>query len=167
MKLTNYERGYLVGIIDGEGSIFLNKMKTKRSKLGFNLRPCISIDNTKIDLINECFRILSKIIKNERYKTTIKTNTGYKINDAVEKQRHHWKGQWKISYRVRIHDFDSIIRILSEIKDFLIIKKKQAGILYKFCISRKTKLWQFRRYGYSNRELNSYVRLRMLNKRGL
>jgi hypothetical protein len=49
-ELSEYIKGYLAGIIDGEGSISLNKMKRKGYK-GFVWHPTVRIANTCFELI--------------------------------------------------------------------------------------------------------------------
>jgi len=56
--MTEFERGYVSGIIDGEGSLIFGKRKNKHIKRGFEWYPVLSITNTNLKILLEMKRIL-------------------------------------------------------------------------------------------------------------
>jgi hypothetical protein len=58
-KLSDFEAGYLSGLIDGEGYIGIYKSTTKRGKPSFHLH--VVVTNTNPDLIREIRRIVGDV----------------------------------------------------------------------------------------------------------
>jgi len=167
MKISETEAGFLAGVIEGEGSIFLMKKKCSRSRLGYNYTPCISISNTDPRLLTRCKSIIDKIKSEEKYRTIIRSQNGGKLNTPERKLRKNWDGRWKIGWVLRMHDFGTIVSVLNETSGLFVTKKRQAGLLMEYCKSRMLKLFIFRRNMYSEREHAIYKNLRRLNRRGL
>jgi hypothetical protein len=59
-QLTDYERGFIEGVIDSEGSITLNKNKLmlRKSRRGWTPNIRLEIVNNSLDLLNKIQRIL-------------------------------------------------------------------------------------------------------------
>lgn len=168
--LSDFERGLVVGLIEGEGAIFLSKRAENRfdkSSHGFYLVPCLDVTNTDFRLMSEYFRIIGKILGSESNKTKL-TTTAHGDIETIKRSKSRWKDKWKIGYRVRICDKGSIIRVLSEIGNEFVSdsKKKKSMYLLEWCLTRSNAIQHFRRQPYSERELEIYDILRVLNKRG-
>lgn len=97
--MTNEEKAYLAGIIDGEGSIMLIKINKNQFP-----SPCISISSTTLELL--------EWIKFKTKTGTIRSKKNYNID----------KHKNSYSYEVRYND---AINILIEIEPYLIIKSKK------------------------------------------
>jgi hypothetical protein len=138
-EVTDFELGYICGLIDGEGCIGIEKQKRKG---GFMLRPYIHITNTNSEVIDYARNVLG---------------------GGIEIQRK--KPPEKDVYVLRIYNTKLLVETLSRIKDKLILKKRQAELVLEFCQSRINGAVD-RGLGYSDRELELYEELRKLNKRG-
>ena len=171
MVLNDFEKGFLVGLIEGEGSIFINRRVDKRvgrSLNGFTLCPCVDVTNTDFQLISFYESIVKKIMSVESYRTKIATNLGnLNLVEAAKRGEGKWSVKWKIGYRVRIHDKQTIISLFREIGDLLVSKKERAKLLLEWCCSRKANLLKFRRQAYTEREKELYNILHVANKRGV
>jgi len=103
--MTDTEKAYIAGIIDGEGSIMLTKFHNNQYPA-----PCVSISSTTIELL--------QWIKEKTKVGTIKSKKNYnKINH-------------KDSYTY-IVKYDNAIELLKQIQPYLIIeiKKKRAELI--------------------------------------
>jgi hypothetical protein len=61
-QVTPFELGWLVGIIDGEGSVGISKRNRQgAAKLGFTLKPHIQISNSDLELIAKAADILKRL----------------------------------------------------------------------------------------------------------
>ena len=97
--MTETEKAYIAGIIDGEGSIMLTRFHKNEYP-----SPCVSISSTDIELL-------------EWLKNT--TKVGRIINKKnYNKERH------KDSYTYRVI-YNDALRLLEEIEPYLIIEKKK------------------------------------------
>ena len=56
--LIEFERGYIAGIIDGEGTLRFRKLKNKECKRGFSWNPFLYILSTNFDLIEKLHELL-------------------------------------------------------------------------------------------------------------
>jgi hypothetical protein len=109
IKLSDYQKGYIEAMIDGEGCICLSKPKKKTRD--FTLRPEIKITNTNLDILLKIKRILNK-----------------KCSVNIVKRPYPNKPQWATCYLLRLHS-DGASEILSQIK--LVIKEKKRKIALK------------------------------------
>jgi len=114
IPLSPYELGFIVALIEGEGSITLRR--------GRNIAAVISVANTDYKLLEYAKEILGF--------GTIRTRDG----DTSLRQR--------ICYVLYIETFTEVADVLETVKDSLIsfTKRKAASLVYRFCISRITKL---------------------------
>lgn len=103
--MTNEEKAYIAGIIDGEGSIMLIKFHNNQFP-----SPCVSISSTTIELLD-----------------WIKNKTG--VGKIVRKKNYNIeKHKTSFTYTVK---YDDAIELLKEIEPYLIlkIKKKKAQLI--------------------------------------
>jgi len=97
--MTNEQKAYIAGIIDGEGSIMLLKFHNNQFP-----SPCISISSTTIELL-EWIKSVTKI-------GSIKSKKNYNIEKHAD----------SFTYTVKYND---AIDLLIQIEPYLIIKTKK------------------------------------------
>lgn len=136
IPLEETEKAYLAGIVDGEGTVTL--MKHHRNETP---TPCVSVANNNLQLLK-----------------WIKTKVGGVIVSKKKSKPHH-----SDSYAWSVRQ-DRAIRLLGEIKQYLIIKKPHADLIidkYKSVTHRAGK--------YTSKMLKQKMRLvakiRKLNQR--
>lgn len=159
--LTEFELGFIVGIIDGEGTITINekirkqrfvwKAKPKNRKNYKQFIPHVSMCNTNLEIVRKVKEII---------------NCGYiTINKA--RPEHNQKEH----YRFHLENLSDIEQLLSQISNKLIVKRNQSEIVLKFCRLRLDKMTlhpnriDLARYG--DEEKSMVEEIRKLNKRGL
>lgn len=134
--MDKVEKSYLAGIIDGEGTVTLTKHHKNETP-----SPSVSVANNNLKLLR-----------------WIKVRTGGTIVSKKKRKEHH-----RDSYAWTIKQ-NKAIRLLEEIKDFLIIKWPQADLIIK-----KYKSVTHRAGKYSPQLLRKKMRLvakiRKLNQR--
>lgn len=135
--MNDFELGFIIGLIEGEGSITLSRGKSTIFKQGFSLCPRFYITNTNLQLLSEAKKIISGTIFKEKSKNS----------------KHRDK------YRLTL-DGLKVRSFLVEILPYLITKKKQCELAIKYIDIHK------RRCGYSLEEQELYDRIKKLNKRG-
>lgn len=113
LNLTDFEMGYLVGMIDGEGSITL--VLDHRRKTGSYYRPSIYIANTNMEIINYVKKLLGDFGR-----------IGF-----LDKRKK------RIVYGITINRFHNAYVVLSKVTPFLKGKKKQAELMLEFINMRK------------------------------
>jgi len=95
---------YLAGVIDGEGSIFINSFKAY----------CLRISNTDLFLIEK----LKEILLSEGIEVHI-----YEAGNNTQGKN------WKKGYQLQMTRKSEIIKVLNKIIPFLISKKMRAEIM--------------------------------------
>ncbi len=149
-KISDIDKGYIAGFIDGEGSIKIGKHKQKDR---FILNPRIEVYNSNQEVIQY---IQSKI--------------GGNIG-CFHKRNPHYNE----SYRLLINGREDIIKVLMFIKDYLKVKKERAEILLEYCRLRDDKIRLCRLVHqkdrleishYDCREWSLFEKMKKLNKRG-
>lgn len=139
---TQTQLAYLAGILDGEGSIYIQSRIRNNS---INYFPRFQVVNTNQDLLNWIKEIFGGTV--------------------YEKPRKHLNPKWKMQYEW-FSNREQLDKILPLLVPFLIIKKKHAEIMLEF---RKTFLT---RETYKvPKETNEFrkdclEKLKALNKRG-
>ncbi|HDK7161164.1 TPA: LAGLIDADG family homing endonuclease [Clostridium botulinum] len=98
--MTNEQKAYIAGIIDGEGSIMLLRFHNNQFP-----SPCISISSTTIELL-EWIKSLTKI-------GTIKRKKNYNAEKHTD----------SFAYTIKYND---AINLLIQIEPYLVIKNKKA-----------------------------------------
>ncbi|RFB14965.1 hypothetical protein DZB84_13725 [Bacillus sp. HNG] len=97
--MKEWEASYIVGIIDGEGSISLTRMHDKEHR-----RPCISIASTDLELLLYIPKVTSGVINTKR----------------------NYKPDWhKDSYTLTIKKKEDVFHTLENIAPFLRVNKKR------------------------------------------
>jgi transposase-like protein len=148
IKLSGIKRGYIAGILDGEGTFSIYEDKHSWGKRSPRIFPEISVNNTNKDLIY-------LLVKDFGFRYR-----GCHYNDRLPNR--------KKLYRASIRRFIDVETMLQHVSALLIIKRKQAEILKRFIQLRKTKLKhgvKTKDYGEEEKELIRQIR--ELNKRGL
>jgi hypothetical protein len=112
-KLNEFDIGFLVGMIEGEGWIGIaGQIRGRKAGVAFKFTPRLSIVNTQLSLLKKCMEItgMGKI-----WKSTYKRS-------SVERERY----QWVIWNRIDLY------RLLKMLIPYLITKKRQAELVVKF-----------------------------------
>lgn len=119
MPLTPFQKGYLAGLLDGEGSlvVFKNTEKRKvgtrtRSRMGFTLGATVKIFNTNLELLNK----INEICLGRIYVST-------KMNRVPV-------------YAWCLNDKEKIVDLLKQLQPHLIVKAIRAKEMITFCESR-------------------------------
>lgn len=138
LSFTDEERGYLAGIIDGEGSLRVRYQRQKRPNGSWkrNLMPTVTVTNTNKELIE---RII--FLTGARNLSTRLTSVG------------------RPCYDLRIQGTYRVYPLLQATKDLLIVKRRQAELLLEFCELRLNRTEE----GYSGREIKIREELGLLN----
>jgi hypothetical protein len=133
-NLKESEKGWITGIIEGEGAIYLSKVNWK----GYiYLSPKLTIHNTRKELIDKIQKLIGGkvyIDKNGRRKKPL--------------------------YIFTISNVINILRILQTLKPYFVSKKEECNLMIEFC---KLRLENFH-LPNSKREWEIYERLKLLNK---
>ena len=141
MSNINKEYGlgqsYIAGFVDGEGCLSIYKHQDKRIQKGYTFYPKFTIGNTNKSIL--------LLIKRELGGRIFVNNKGKNS---------------KCVYALAIQDLESIEKAINKIYPHLILKKKQADILLKYCKIRKEGK------EYSEREKKLYLQIKELNRRG-
>lgn len=129
---------YIAGLFDGEGYIGLHKHKDSRVKIGFTINAMVGITSTNKSIL--------KLVRKSIPFGKIRVKTEVKYCKPV--------------YELLIQDLTGIEGFLTTIKDDLVLKKKRAEIMLKFCELRKIN------YNYTPAQMILVNRIRKLNQRG-
>jgi hypothetical protein len=153
--MITYE--YLAGLFDGEGTIGLYKHKGDYGR-GWNFEPMIRISNTNKEALKRIQEEFGGYYREKKFKDM---NTNWKT-----------PCEWNFTTKLT-----SIKPFLESLYPFLIIKKKQAGLMIEFCDIRipmkrkRTENGKFfatgYQYEYTPRMDEIYEELKLLNKRGI
>jgi hypothetical protein len=108
--LKPVERAWLAGIIDGEGSIYIAKVKNKKTRRGFSYMPYLSVSNSNFELVARVREVIGR---------------GY-VGTKGEK-----RGDWKDGCEYK--GSGSALRgILPQILPYLVIKREVARRMLEF-----------------------------------
>ncbi len=136
-SITQFELGWLAGIIDGEGSITI-------CKRGQTFVPTIKMANTSKVLVDKYCELLDKL------------DISYQCYGRQK------EGNRKYQWDVCIDSRPRVYKALSAIQDLLIAKQKQATKVVEWIESRGLDL----RGPYTEDQLNMIKNIRELNGRG-
>ena len=138
MPLTQYQLGYLAGLLDGEGTLVINVSREKRAvgkrpraRNGISIGTSLKIVNTNLDLLNG----LNNIVLGKIYRSTRKKED--RGSDVFV---------WAIN------DKKTIVDILQQLLPYLIVKKDRAEKMIEFCLSRINR--KSYKAGYTKEELD-------------
>lgn len=141
----DYEIGWLVGILDGEGWFILGKATNHPSKK-IRYVPTVGVNSTDESIVKELSRILDKY------------QIGYWIKKREFKKK-IWKDQWILVIR----GFKRVKKILPLVKDKLICKSKPANLIFSFIKYRESLDYN---EAYSKEEEKFYLEAKRLNQKG-
>ena len=140
--LTDLQKGYLAGFLDGEGGIQITRSSRKGRRYRTSLHPVVYFTNTNHDAIQAIRDWL-------RAGCIITARQRQGLRDL---------------YVLHITGIRNIKRVLSVLLPILIIKKKQAFLLLRFCKSRLS-LGKHEGRRFNETELTLYSALRRENLR--
>jgi len=137
-KLSKTDIGYVSGLIDGEGTIAIQKLCDNRNNRIFFV-PCISVSNTNLAVL-------------EYLKQKIGAGHIYP---------HVKKKNYKICYAYELRRTLDIKTLLEQILQSLIIKKRQAETLIKF-------ITDYAESPFNNRNVRTdlYEKIKEVNRKG-
>ena len=150
--MNDFDRGYIIGLIEGEGTITLQIQKKKaKHGISITINPAIHISNTCKGLLEEA----NKVLKSPIYPLQRKENQ-------------------KPAYRLQVWSIEKVKSLLEEFLPRLICKRRQAELVIEFCnirIEKKEKnrdmllrrgcaIWG---EGYGKREFDILKEIRWLN----
>ena len=107
MPLTDFQKGYIVGLLEGEGCLIISKGREKRSRLGYSFGCNIKITNTNLELLNN----LNEICVGKIYRSSKKNKV----------------------FNWCLMDKTKIVNLLEQLLPYLIIKKDRAEKMLEFC----------------------------------
>lgn len=141
--LSETQRGYLAGFLDGEGGIQITMSQRANREYKTALHPTVYFCNTHSGSIFEMRRWLG----------------GGSITRRIA------VGNCKDTYVLSISGVRSIVGLLHFLIPSLIIKSKQAEVMIQYCESRLTHYRGDDRR-FTDEELRLYTRLKDLNRKG-
>lgn len=118
IKINSFnDLDYISGLLDAEGTIYINKRKVKNKKYNRYI-PFISIVNTN-----------KKIIQN--YCSTLKNNDiAFHVQSRINNKRNRVRWDIAVVGVKRVNNFSKLL------KDRLIIKNRQIDLIHKYCSLR-------------------------------
>lgn len=141
--LTDKEIGYIAGIIDGEGTICLNKCVWKHRQEAY-YRPFIKIANTNLQMLQ-----------------LIQSKLGCGAIEMERKDTENWKACYTLRFSAKM-----IRAFLPIIIESLIIKKEQGLLLIDFLGMSKHGLPRNFKRDNDHIYVGFYNRMKVLNQRG-
>lgn len=89
LKISSYERGYLEGIIDGEGTITVVKNKSPKYKCGFQFSVKCYISNTDMKLLQHIQKIIGSgsIVMHQKHRPEKNYKTSFRYQMPVKAMR--------------------------------------------------------------------------------
>jgi len=141
-KISDTDRGWVAGIIDGEGSLSLSNRKD-----GKYLNPRVTVASTDDYMTPRLLKLCGG-------------NLGNKFSDPRANRRD--QRRWTI-------DSGWAVRAFCEwIENTLVVKRKHATLIIEFCRSRMTSRTRMSgsQTAYAKRELTINIEVKRLNRRG-
>ena len=115
ISLADWQKGYIAGMIDGEGCVHYYKSKAPTSKIGYTFVAKVTITNSHFETLF-CIQQMSGLGK--IYQRT--------------KQR----GNRKIAYNLDFSPREAKV-LLETVYPYLVTKKQQAKLMIEFCNTLK------------------------------
>lgn len=138
-SLTDFDLGYLSGLVDGEGCIGVS------CKKGLRYTSVLQIGNNDEGALEWC-------------RECLQMGTTYPVKR---------KGKHKQGYTFEVYRLNELVTLLEFIAPHLKIKQRQAMLVLEFVKSRLAKLRENCRASYSEREKHIYQELLLLNRKGV
>lgn len=142
---------WLAGIIDGEGSIIINRRSTKY-KNGFVYACCVFVGNTDKRMIDLVSSVLGEI--------------GVKACPTIYQSKTKC---WNVMYNITVSKRSEIVRLLQHIYPYLITKRDRANLMLRWCNSRleqEKKSPNHRDMVWTTEDEEVFLKMKELNKRG-
>ena len=141
--LSESQRGYLAGFLDGEGGIQITRSRRANREYKVALHPTVYFCNT--------------------YRRAIYEMKNWLGGGSITRRRE--PGNHKDSFVYSISGVRSVRALLTFLLPAMIIKKHQARVMISYCDSR---LQHYRGNDrrFTRKELRLYTRLKGLNKKG-
>jgi hypothetical protein len=137
-KLTELELGYLVGLIDGEGTITITARKKIKKKAGFQLLATLTIVNTSENLAIWLQSLGFRKQKRKRFEL------------------------YKVCYMACSEGY-GILPLLKRIEPYLMVKQKQCQLVIKYIEKR---LEMEMNSPYDKQDVEIMTQVRTLNMKG-
>ena len=150
--LSETDKAWLAGFIDGEGYIGIVKGKKKAGPWNSDsliYHPWVIVTSTDTKVLEDI-----QLVVSTQKRASLSRTAGQKA-----------------AYQVKITKFDDIVLLLEAVLPYLRLKQKQAKLLIEFCKYRDSvKIVTGRgsrgETSFGDVEENIYLQLRELNKRG-
>lgn len=143
------ELAYLAGVIDGEGTITIERTGNRRLNGIQGLSPKVVVANTDTALIDYCANLFKRI----------------GVKPHIKMQKRGYKTRKKDQYWITIGTLTKCRKLLIPIMPFLIAKHAQAELVMEFIRIRGDTL-EAKGKPYGQAELRLLERIRALNIRG-
>jgi len=150
LKISEFDQGFLVGLIEGEGSLTITKCSNYRGRnyrggeRYINYVPRLTITNASYELVV----LAHKIIRRE-------------LGIGHIYMKHRIEKSWKQCYYLDVRGL-KLLPLMKFLESKLISKRRHAQILVKWCEQRISK--QSRKYTEDDYHLVEEIR--ELNKKG-
>jgi len=142
LKLTETDKAYLAGLIDGDGSIFLSYFKYPAYRRGTKKRG--------IHAVISC--AISARSANRIYAESILTIMGGRISRVEE-------NYWEVSIERRA----DILQLAEALLPYLRLKKKEAEIMIEYCKDRLSQLKKRRNAPFTQKSFELVDKIKRLN----
>ena len=136
--MTEFELGFIIGLVEGEGSITLGRGICKNPQR-FSLHPRFFITNTDMILLKKVQSIIGGTIFKKEKRQKINHKSGFKL----------------------CIDGKKVKTLLLKLEPYLISKRKQCQLLLEYVNTHE------RKNGYSEKDIDIFFKIKDLNKRGL
>jgi len=151
-NVTDLEIGWVVGLVDGEGSFFLNGRNHQGNRphtKKYQISPFVHITNQSVPILNKLTDILDRL------------GLAYYVQWQESTRRN---GEFtRYSWILWIAGFKRIERFLNIFQPYIIGKSKQADILRDFINSRKSHLDGKPSAPYTEDEIGMIDKIKTLN----
>ena len=147
---TEVEWGYLAGMVDGEGSIYLTPSYSHGQRSN-ELHPTWLYYEPRVSICGTCEAAIKGLADEFGGHLNTRTNKGYGRNGNKRLHTVYWQAQGKVT------------DVLQHIIPTLRIKKEQAELLLEFCESRLNR--STHKASTSEREIEIYSLIKEANHR--
>lgn len=144
VELTPAQVAWLAALIDGEGCVGIWRQRDPKRKGGFKYRPVVQVINTNLDLIARVKQLVD----------------GYVTVDGHARNKNP---KHRVCYRIMVSR-RAIPALLECVMDWLIVKRKQADVVTRFC---RASLEVPLHATYHELHEHFYQECKLLNKRGI
>ncbi len=153
LKLSNVEKAYLAGIVDGEGSLYIARQEAhgNNGQLKYFYRARVTVANTDIGVLTW----LTNTIKVGAF--------CYPMDSRKEKKG--WKDVWQWTLASK-----AVEEFLEQLLPYLVIKKERATLLIRYRKLINTRTHVYAGHPLTKKEVDTreqiYKEVKELNKKG-